>query len=706
MPNKVEAADVTFKALTLNDVNLHSGASTRQPIITSLKKNTIVTVTFQINGWSKVNTDHLSGWIYGDVLKSQTTVKSDSVNVYEKPSTRKQIINTLPSGTEISIISEINGWYQISFGNLNGWVYSTHLVKESKPINSLTLSAIALTDGIKVYSGASTRTKVVSSLKKNEKVQITNQINGWNQITSSTTNGWVYEGLLAANVSVKAIKTNVYEKPSTRSSSIGSFTQGDKLLIDSEINGWYFVTSSKLNGWVYNTHLLKESVPLQTTPTLSAISLTSGLKVHSGASTRTSTISSLKKDQRVTITRQINGWNQITSPSISGWVFGGLLTSDLTVKASQVNVYENASTRSKIIASFKSGNKISVNKEINGWYYVTSPTINGWVYSNHINLGSPKPLENTTTIPSIVTLNGLKVYSGASTRTTVIGSLGKDQNVIVNYQINGWNRFTSETINGWVYGGVLKKETPVSSTYVAVYEKPSTRSAVITNLTSGDTIQVEKEINGWYFFTSAKGSGWLFGAHLKTGSPLPDPLSGKVIVIDPGHGGSDSGAIGRTYKTYEKNLALSTSKLISTKLTKAGAKVIMTRSTDVFIELGNRAQVSNKNYADAFISIHYNSFPVSTSSPNGLESYYYNYNKDYFLAKSIHDSMTGNTIGLMKNRGVKYGNLSVLRNNYRPAALLELGFLSDPLDERLVLKDSYQETVSNAIVQGLRNYFK
>ena len=134
-----------------------------------------------------------------------------------------------------------------------------------------------------------------------------------------------------------------------------------------------------------------------------------------------------------------------------------------------------------------------------------------------------------------------------------------------------------------------------------------------------------------------------------TSASLPSPsaaLKDKIIVVDAGHGGYDPGTSGKS--SIEKNLALTTAKLVASRLANAGANVFMTRSNDTFISLSGRVNVSEAKHADAFISVHYNA--STSSSANGIASFYYSEAKDKELAKYIQESMAENAPS-MKDMG-------------------------------------------------------
>lgn len=197
-------------------------------------------------------------------------------------------------------------------------------------------------------------------------------------------------------------------------------------------------------------------------------------------------------------------------------------------------------------------------------------------------------------------------------------------------------------------------------------------------------------------------------AHFRVGGGLKD----KVIVIDPGHGGSDVGAEGAD-GTYEKDLTLPISKKLQALLEKKGAKVIMSRvdDRDVFgpgasdiEELQARTDVGNKNKADALISVHINSF--TNPAVGGIADYYYDKTKyDRKFAQSIQ-KYTAKVPGFGADRGTQPAGFYILKKSYMPATLLELGFISNPKEVKLLQKESIQEEFAQAIVKGLEDYFE
>ncbi|WP_422448189.1 N-acetylmuramoyl-L-alanine amidase [Thermoanaerobacterium sp. DL9XJH110] len=169
------------------------------------------------------------------------------------------------------------------------------------------------------------------------------------------------------------------------------------------------------------------------------------------------------------------------------------------------------------------------------------------------------------------------------------------------------------------------------------------------------------------------------------------------IVIDPGHGGSDPGAVGPNgLKEAHVNLAVALK--VAEKLRKAGVEVKLTRTSDVFIDLQPRCDIANSFGADYFVSIHCNS--AGTPKARGTETYCYKLGgKGEVLAKVIQAELIAATGRV--NRGIKTANYYVLRRTNMPAVLTELAFISNPEEERLLSNPEFQEKFAIAIARGI-----
>lgn len=166
-----------------------------------------------------------------------------------------------------------------------------------------------------------------------------------------------------------------------------------------------------------------------------------------------------------------------------------------------------------------------------------------------------------------------------------------------------------------------------------------------------------------------------------------------TVVVDAGHGGIDRGTRG-LYRTVEKDYTLDTAKRVERGLRARGFHVIMTRRGDYFVPLPQRAAISNKQWSAVFVSIHYND--SRRQGARGTETYHFN-TRSYPLAANIQRELAQFTV----TRGVKRARFHVLRNNTKPAVLVECAFLSNPIEARKVRSGGYRQKLADAIVRGV-----
>ena len=169
----------------------------------------------------------------------------------------------------------------------------------------------------------------------------------------------------------------------------------------------------------------------------------------------------------------------------------------------------------------------------------------------------------------------------------------------------------------------------------------------------------------------------------------------KKVVIDAGHGGHDSGTTSR-YAGREKDLALDVALRVRAKLEAAGFDTVMTRRSDVFIELDRRAAISNAQSNSIFVSVHFNDSP--NASIRGSEVYYKS-RCSVRIADNILTQIAA--IPGFSNRGVRTANFRVLKKNQYPAVLVECGYLSNPSEGRRCRDGGALEALAEAIVRGI-----
>ena len=230
----------------------------------------------------------------------------------------------------------------------------------------------------------------------------------------------------------------------------------------------------------------------------------------------------------------------------------------------------------------------------------------------------------------------------------------------------------------------------------------------------------------WFFFQNGK----KFTGYGKDNAGAHNFVNGKyvkednkntkrAIFLDPGHGGSDSGAVSNGLR--EKDLTLSVYNKVSSRLASLGYSVLTSRNTDKGVGLVDRADQANKSNADMFLSIHFNAGGRGASY--GIETYYYKSRPEYTpainkdkhndperleksrkLAQKIQQSLVSKTGAY--DRGVKRETFAVLRETSIPSILVELGFIDNQEEANKIKTNEYQEKLADGIVDGIVEYYK
>ncbi|WP_342525308.1 SH3 domain-containing protein [Chryseomicrobium sp. FSL W7-1435] len=474
----------------------------------------------------------------------------------------------------------------------------------------------------------------------------------------------------------------------------------------------------------------------------SVIVNTDSLKVRSGPGLTYEVIGSVKSGDSLEVLATENDWYQIAFNGQNGWVASWLTTGSTEAVANQsavvqvktLNVRADASTSSSKLGQLAEGTSIQVNSIKGDWLEITFNGSTGWIHKEYVQLieggsAAPEQIEQNAFSVQVDALNVRDKPSLDSKRTATVYrnevfSVLSTESTWVEIELNDGS-------SGWVYsfyGTFQAQQTQASqaanassdTTLTILYNgtnlrsQPSTSGEVRARLDAGQQLTVLQAVDDWYEVSHQGESLFVANWVVTTGeleeeqpeaeqqevvSRKAGTLAGLTIVLDPGHGGNDSGTSGY-YGTNEKDLTLPTAELLAAKLEAAGAEVAFTRESDVYVGLRKRVSISHQNSADAFVSIHYDS--VSDSSVHGFTTYYqHGFQKP--LADHLHSALQKRLS--LRDRGVREGNYLVLRENQQYAVLLELGYLSNASEERTVANAQFRETAAHAIYEGLISFF-
>ncbi|MCH4008206.1 N-acetylmuramoyl-L-alanine amidase [Companilactobacillus sp.] len=401
----------------------------------------------------------------------------------------------------------------------------------------------------------------------------------------------------------------------------------------------------------------------------------------------------------------------------------------VTVKSDSVNVRIGPGLSYANMGQVKKGDKLSIISEKNKWYEVRLAGDKiGWVASWLLDNTT---VSSTTNKVGIIKVQNTTVFKNASATSAVLGTVSQSQKVSIMYQENDWTQILYKGTAGWVKSDFIQgtqqtsgedktsndstksnsndvKTVTVTQPSTKFRIEPNSSGRVIKSVNVGKTFDYLGKNGKWYKVRDKDGSVGYVASWVVTVSGTKDPIksaatniSEATIVIDPGHGGSDTGALSKK-KTYEKNFTLEYAQAIKSQLEKTGARVILTRSNDSTKSLGDRARLSSKIEADAFISLHFDS-SSSENAGSGITTYYYQSNKDSKLATDVNNQLKGIKID---NRGTQQKDLYVLHYNSQPSILLELGYINSKSDYKHINSETYKQQVARAVTAGLKNYFQ
>jgi N-acetylmuramoyl-L-alanine amidase len=179
------------------------------------------------------------------------------------------------------------------------------------------------------------------------------------------------------------------------------------------------------------------------------------------------------------------------------------------------------------------------------------------------------------------------------------------------------------------------------------------------------------------------------------------PKGRVLVIVDPGHGGKDPGAIGLG-GLREKDVILPIAQQVASLLEQQGIQAVMTRTSDYFVDLAPRATMAERANADLFVSIHANAIGPSRPDVSGLETYYYSSGQR--LAQTIHSSILQNLD--VKDRGIRRARFYVLRKTSMPSVLVEVGFVTGREDAAKLSNPAYRSQMAQAIARGILQYIQ
>lgn len=417
--------------VTTDYLNIRSNPGTNNKVLFSLRKNENVQINESYNGWYKIKTrEGKEGWAYSKYIsldkesspkeniqsQNKEIVNIDGLNIRSGPSTSYRTIGKLDKGTMVEVISKHDEWAKIRYNKRLGYVYSIYLDEIINKNNNETIKKVNY-DFLNVRDGASTQNSIIGRLKRNDKISVLSENNGWSKID--------YNGKIAY-VSSRYLSEIQKERTSSNES--------DKVI----------------------EHIIYKKI----------VNI-SYLNVRDGAGTNCKKIGTLRKNEDVDIYSESNGWSKINYNGKVAYVYSEYLSDNSQgnnndsensseiketkfVNYEFLNVRSGAGTSYSKLGKLYKNDKVKVYSESNGWSKIDYSGKIAYVSSRYLDEDksndSQENNKNDTEIPSkakiikFVNYDFLNVRNGAGTNYTKVGILSKNEKVQVYSQNDGWSQ--------------------------------------------------------------------------------------------------------------------------------------------------------------------------------------------------------------------------------------------------------------------------
>lgn len=714
-------------------IELHKKKSSEY-ILDLIPNNTNVTLLEYDDEWSFIQYNNETGYVLSEYVFFETennkSIQNDEkqTDYQEEPPLTEEIKPNQKQNTQ----PEKNEHIEQNANPKNSTLQTTNVQQQ--------LKGVALKQPTHVYSQTSTNSKVLKSYNQGHILLFQPHNSNWYSATVII-NGQRYSGFIHAddvdiiNQEQKRLNgfairyVEVYASPTRNANILKSYRQGHKLIYRTFSSQWYeatvYVNGIAHTGYIHASDVANEP-PQDSSQRLKGVAKKTSTPVYSSRSTASTVLKTYNEGHILIFRNYDNNWYEATVYIKGSAHTGYIHKNDVEVAtltpqqlkgvsiANPTRVFSTATTNGQVLKSYQLGHVLKYRSFSPSWYeatvYINGIQQTGYIYVYDVETATT----NTATLNGIGIKNPTHVFDNASTNARSLKSY--EQGQILKYRpfTSNWYEATvyvdGKPHTGYIYkyhvenitsnpekisGFAIKKPTNA-------YSKPSKNAPVLKTYAFGSKLTYRTFTDSWYEATV-----YIDGkAH--TAYFHKDDVSifnGKVIVIDAGHGGRDSGAEGNGLR--EKDITLDIALRVKKLLEEKGFAVIMTRDRDVYPSLKERTDLANNAKADIFVSIH-----VNSGGGTGIETWWHDKapepQKRQLLATYIQNELIAATGA--KNRGVKSptpkkGNFHVTRETKMPSALVEVGFIDNASDAAKLAQSSYRQKIAKGIVEGIIKYF-
>ena len=762
--------------INTDNVNIRSGPATTYDAVGRLNQGSSVEILSSRNDWYQIQANSLKGWVRNDLINVQKeytlTVTGSGVNLRSGPGTGFDVVGSANQGETLTLLDVKGEWYQVkNAAGLQAYIKASFTEKTEKPVptnpsnNSdnqpVTPPAAVTSKQVEVISGTvflrsgpGSNFDQIGSVSGGDILSVLSQEGDWYKIkkadgSSAYVAGWLVQLTNAAVPTTPATPGNNTGAPTVildgrqLTFEVAPVIENDRTLVPLRAifealgasvnwdNKTRTVTSTKdettvvlaigstkptVNGQVWPLDVPAKIKNDRTLAPLRFVGEAFGGKVDWNNTTRTITITS---PVIISPTEPEEPEPQTPAPKPDK---PGPEAVWLSINTDENAVQIRMDSGAKLDTDIKeSSGKVTYEfkgRQIEGLNLVKQSLDNGEVKAKARQVG-----DNTVVEIEFPSGTQYQTASEAGGQREVFSIPNAIRNIEHRTIGNTGERLIISTLIPAQYSssksgdiieiklpGVLKGKVQSEYKYndnmiksVTIEEKTGTPPTTIVKITT--TGEMSKHIVG----TSSDGCDINL---LLVGKGQIKSHRDNLVVLDPGHGGKDTGARGASINEKDVNLkvALKAGELLKQK----GIEVEYTRDSDIYLELvtgrDEISEIANRINPAVFVSIHVNS--ALNSSAQGTETYYYAPVENDLLfmqqdeRKSLAENRQRQLIAKLKrpDRGVKTKNLAVLRNTTMPSALVELAFISNPEEEQLLQQDYFLNLAAQAIADGIAAY--
>lgn len=735
--------DITDHSLSLRKDGYHmyvtqgtslmEDANEKSNVVSNLMQYDDVLILNKKNGYYMVRSNGKLGYIktslvsdYGTVKKSETPINPPStnpikddkskdnnkevvkdntasskimattayVNFREGASLKSNIIMVVPTGHEVKLINNSGAFYKVNYQGTSGYMSKDFLKEVSKPTNEkpepkkptppapsrpIEKEKMVTTVYLNLRSGQSTSSSLITTVSSGTTVEVLEKnSNGWFKVNVNNQMGYMYSQYLAPikgevkpdnpikNVKTAVLKEDAYFKvgPNNDFKNIGYLTKGTEVTVLDDSGYFVKVYYGGKTGYILNIYLdmgKKSSNPAPNKPIseniLKSAFTTEYLNLRVSASVKSDKLTVIPKGSKVDVFSENNGWSKVIYNSQKGYVYSTYLQDEKTGKEKEKPTNPTIPTAPGELSKIK----------------ISGRVFN--MYSSSLQITGRESVSNQ------IKVVGLKnTYSNTDIALTGSTSISNAKEVYV-------------YVNGFLQGK-------------AVFDGKNFSYRIKNNVTKPNTNTITVKVE------TSSGKEYVSSYTVKINKT-------PVVVIDPGHGGVQPGAVGvgpdgRKHK--ESDYTLMISKKLKSELEDRGFKVVLTRNGDYDVSLTERANIANRINADFFISVHHNA--ARSSSVNGSWTGYPGKKLNPVSQGAFTESaliselleIAYSNAGLRKIEACTDSdytgyNYAVNKVANMKSVLTEVGFISGSDDIKKIISPTFHTKVAQEMARALHTYF-